>query len=221
MSSTDVDLIKKLESMDIDPAIYELFEFKPRKGDLKKIEIIKAAIECLGTLGVEKTTFEAIATKIGTRRAHVAYHFKDKNDIFKSAIRYIVANYQNLSIQHLSNSQSDRDMLFKYVEAVFMWASKNPHEVAVMLMLYYFCTFDPSYKELNNQIRSGGIERINYLLTNKVDKTMDSRHAIILSKSIQNLTSAAIIDAFSTVGKSLDEAREDVFNTLELMINNS
>jgi AcrR family transcriptional regulator len=35
-------------------------EFRPRKGDLKKIEIIQAAIDVLAHQGLENTTYEQI-----------------------------------------------------------------------------------------------------------------------------------------------------------------
>ena len=184
MAKTNENTISKLKELNIDPALYEMFDFKPRKGDLKKIEILKATIECLGTLGVEKTTYEAIASKIDTRRAHVAYHFKDKHDLFKAAIKYIVANYQQISISNLSEAKSGKDMLYRYVDAVFTWASKYPNEVSVMLLLYYFCTFDNSYKELNDQIRAGGVERIHYILSTIDNVAMSEKERDVFSKNI-------------------------------------
>ena len=51
------------------------FDQSPSKGDTKRFEIIMATIECLSTIGYDKTTYESIAKVIGTRRAHVNYYF--------------------------------------------------------------------------------------------------------------------------------------------------
>jgi AcrR family transcriptional regulator len=66
-----------------------------KKGDRKKLEIIEAAIDCLATEGIDNTTFDSIAKRIDTRRAHVAYHFKDKHMIFEAAISYILITYEH------------------------------------------------------------------------------------------------------------------------------
>ncbi len=194
----------------IDPSIYELFEFKPRKGDLKKMEIILAAIECIATIGFEKTTYEAIAQKIGTRRAHVAYHFKDKSDIFESCIRFIMANYQQASIKAIEEAKDGLEMLVNYAQTPFTWAEENPQQVSVMLLFYYLCTVDEKYKELHATIRKGGVERIQYILTNKLSKKIDPLKAAPMAKSIQNLVSGSIMDVATTGNKTLREAKQQI-----------
>jgi len=213
-----MDMNQIEQTHNIDPYIFNLFEYKPRKGDIKKMEIIKAAIECLATDGLEKTSYEAIAKRIGTRRAHVAYYFSDKNDIFKSAIKYILATYQQISISHLQNAEDGMDMLFKYVSAVFDWAQKHPSQVSVMLLLYYLCTIKEDYRILNDQIRANGHERIFYILATKLEKSMDKNKARVLSKNIQNMMSAAIIDSVTTEGKSLEQAKNDILEVINIMV---
>lgn len=198
------------DTPNVDSMIYELFEFKPRKGDLKKMEIIMAAIECIATIGFEKTTYEAIAQKIGTRRAHVAYHFKDKNDIFEGCIRYIMANYQQTSISKIEAAKDGLEMLVNYAEAPFIWAEENPHQLSVMLLFYYLCTVDEKYKELHASIRAGGVERIQYILTNKLTKKITAKEAAPMAKMIQNLVSGAIMDVSTTGNKTLKQARQQV-----------
>lgn len=193
-----------------DSHIYELFEFKPRKGDLKKMEIVLAAIECIATIGFEKTTYEAIAKKIGTRRAHVAYHFKDKADIFEACIKFIMANYQQTSIKKIEAAKDGLEMLVNYAEAPFEWAEKNPEQLSVMLLFYYLCTVDESYKELHENIRRNGAERIQYILTNKLTKKIPVKEAAPMAKTIQNLVSGSIMDVTTTGNKTLKKAKQEV-----------
>ncbi len=191
-----------------DTKIYELFEFKPRKGDLKKMEIILAAIECIATIGFEKTTYEAIAQKIDTRRAHVAYHFKDKADIFEACVKYIMASYQQTSIKRIEEAKDGLEMLVNYAEAPFLWAEENPEQLSVMLLFYYLCTVDPKYKELHTTIRSGGVERIQYILTNQLTKKIPVKEAAVMAKTIQNLVSGTIMDVTTTGNRTLKEAKQ-------------
>jgi hypothetical protein len=179
-----------------DTKIYELFEFKPRKGDLKKMEIILAAIECIATIGFEKTTYEAIAQKIDTRRAHVA------------CVKYIMASYQQTSIKRIEEAKDGLEMLVNYAEAPFLWAEENPEQLSVMLLFYYLCTVDPKYKELHTTIRSGGVERIQYILTNQLTKKIPAKQAAVMAKTIQNLVSGTIMDVTTTGNRTLKEAKQ-------------
>jgi AcrR family transcriptional regulator len=197
-------------ALPIDSSIYELFEFKPRKGDLKKMEIVLAAIECIATIGFEKTTYEAIAKKIGTRRAHVAYHFKDKENIFEACIKFIMASYQQTSIKHIEAAKDGLEMLVNYTEAPFMWAEENPNQLSVMLLFYYLCTVDEKYQELHADIRAAGAQRIEYILTTRLSTKIALKEARPMAKSIQNLVSGAIMDVTTTRNKSLKQAKQQV-----------
>ena len=203
---------------DLDPTFYELFEFKPRKGDLKKIEIILAAIECMSTIGHEKTTYEAIAKKIGTRRAHVAYHFKDKADIFEASIKYINASYQQTCIQQMEAAKDGEKMLMNYVEAPFIWAEENPQQLSVMLLFYYLCTIDEKYRKLHGELRTKGHERIEYILAHKIKNPLPLDQAKPLAKAIQNLMSGTIMDVSTTGKMSLKAGRSLVKDQVAQMI---
>lgn len=199
----------KTQTQTLTPQLYDLFDLSPRKGDLKKLQIVKASIECLATLGFDNTTYDAIAQKIGTRRAHIAYHFSDKNDIFLSSIKYIRSTHQQIILENIEKSKSPREMLLAYVESTFVWAIKHPHQLSVMLLLYYLCTYKKDFRKLHNQIRKSGAERIGYILSQNIDLKLTSLKISFLSKSIQNIISGSIIDAVSTENKTLDEAKND------------
>lgn len=186
----------------------ELFEFKARKGDFKKREIILATIDCIAELGVEHTTYEAIAQKVNTRRAHVAYYFKDKKQLIVACVRYIVGNYQQMLLESLKNAKGSQGLLVGYLEGPFHWAKKNPAQLSVMLLFYYLCLVRPELKKLHEKIRAGGVERIQFILVNHMN--IPTKDAQIMAKMIQNMISGYIIDAVTTTGRSLDLAFEDL-----------
>jgi AcrR family transcriptional regulator len=198
-----------MEKQTVDPLMVKLFEFRPRKGDLKKASIITAAIECLSEDGLEKTTFEAIAKKIGTRRAHVNYYFADKQKIFLAAIQYIAATYQSISLECLEKARSDEDLLEAYLEGPFKWAKVHPEQLSVMFLLYYLSTFQNEYLELNHQIRKGGAQRISYVLRKK-DPSLSKKEAANKAKSIQNILSGCLLDVATTKGRTLASASREV-----------
>jgi AcrR family transcriptional regulator len=172
-----------------------LFGDQPSKGTLKKFEIVQATIDCIATIGFEKTTYEAIAKKIGTRRAHIAYYFKDKQDIFKACIKYIVSNYHNVSQEHLSKASSPKDTLMKYVEGPYIWSKKYPQQLSSMLLFYYLCSVHDSYKELHDNVRTAGIDRIYDILAHDLKINLSKRETLILCKSIQNIMNGSHLSA--------------------------
>jgi len=195
MSNTEPDYILR-----------NLFEFKPSKGDLKRLEIIKATIECLATIGFDKTTYESIAKIVGTRRAHINYYFGDKHEILMACIRYIVSNYQQVSLQHIEQARVGRDMLINFIEGPYIWAKKNPQELSVMLLFYYLCTYSEDYQKLHDKIRTGGAERLMYILHEKM--SYSKKNARLLSKVIQNSMSGFILDAATTSLNDLKKAED-------------
>lgn len=185
-----------------------LFDIKPRKGDLKKMEIVQAAIECIATIGFENTTYQAIADKIDTRRAHVAYHFSDKSDIFKACIIYINSNYQRILIEKIESASTGKEILAQYAESPFTWAQDYPNELSVMLLFYYLCTINEEYKSLNDQIRKSGIQRILLVLTQKCELKNDIQELEAFASRLQNLISGSIIDAVTTNKESLTQSKK-------------
>ena len=183
---------------------------KPSKGDLKKLEIIQAAIECIASIGFEKTTYEAIAKKIGTRRAHVAYHFKDKEDIFKACILSINHNYQEVLKKHVAKAKSGKELLIHFAEGPFVWAEKSSDELSVMLLFYYLSAVNKEYKSLNTQLKSAGIQRLVMVMSQELKLKSSIDELKYVAKEIQNIVTGSVIDAATTNNKTLKQARKDV-----------
>lgn len=203
----------------MDPLLYELFEFRPeRKGDIKKMEIIKASIDCLATVGLENTTYEAIAKKIGTRRAHIAYHFNNKTDIFNSAIKYILATYQQISIEHINTAKNPKQMIHKYVEAAFEWARKFPNQASVLLLFNYLCSHNKEYLKLNDQVKKKGQKRIHYMLQARTDLNLSQKQLLSVSSAIQNLTISSIQDCLITNLISFESGQKHVINIIKSLL---
>jgi len=207
-----------MEITDAPPFLFEALEFKPRKGDLKKLEIIKAAVDILATKGLDNATYEAIAQEIGTRRAHIAYHFSDKSDIFYAAVKYILATYQNETALQLKGAESGEQMLERYVSSTFEWARKNPHQVSVMLLLYYMCTTTERFIELNSEVRLAGKKRLIYLLSKLESPKLSSKKIDFLAPTIGDLISSAIVAATTQKDLELEEMRLKTIKTVNALI---
>jgi AcrR family transcriptional regulator len=148
----------------LSPAILGVINVNLRKGDLRKVEIIKSAIDCLATLGVEQTTFEEIGRKIGIRKSHVAYHFPNMDDLIETAIRYVLANVQNYVVAHVKNETGWRRALEVQARCTIGWPRVFPNDARVYLFFCYRCSYNARLRELNREFREVGIRRIVGLL---------------------------------------------------------
>lgn len=187
--------------------IHQLFEFRLSKGDQKKMEIVQATIDCLAELGIEKSSFEAIAKKIGTRRSHITYYYKDKDEIYFDIYKFIAGTYQEYSIKHLENAKNSKDKLARFLDAYFDWAHNEQKQLNAMFLLYYFCYHKPEFREINQKIREGGVQRISFILREQFE--LSPKKSVLLAKGIQAIMSHSAVDAYTfTLADRNPELRE-------------
>ncbi|MGE3975915.1 MAG: hypothetical protein AB7F59_15425, partial [Bdellovibrionales bacterium] len=89
----------------------------------------------------------------------------------------------------------------------------------VMLLFYYLCTIKSEFKDLHDQIRVSGAERIQFILTNKLKKPLEYNRAKFLSKIIQNSISGQILDSATTHGRTLEMALTELKTYVLSMFN--
>ncbi|MCB9063354.1 MAG: TetR/AcrR family transcriptional regulator [Halobacteriovoraceae bacterium] len=188
-----------------------------RKGTEKKIEIIKAAIECIHNLGVEGTTFQSIADQLNTRKANINYHFNDKQDIFKEAILFILSQYiEHLSMNAPESSASTKKKIFHYIDMAFDWGKNYKSQVSVMLLFYYYAHIKDDYAQLQKQIRENGVERLNSLLHSKYSSELNLENA----KMIQIFLTGAMIEVFTNPNSNspqiIDRLKQSILSCLNL-----
>ncbi len=191
---------------------------KVRKGDLKRVEIVEAAIQCFATIGYEKTTYEAIASKMGTRRAHVAYYFPEKDDILKASVQHIMNVYLGILSEQLTSEKTASKRFRAYVRSPFRWAKKYPHQLSAMLLFYYQCRIRPEFRKLHNDIRASGLQRIHFMLTSEIGLKISNEKGLFLAKSIQNIMSGYLLDAATTSSVDIDEAENKATTMINMLV---
>ena len=204
-----------------DSSLTRLFDFRLSKGDQKKMEIVQATIDCLAELGIEKSSFEAIAKKIGTRRSHITYYYKDKDDIFYDIYKYIAGTYQEYSIRHLEAAGNSKDKLSIFLDAYFDWTRNEQKQLNAMFLLYYFCYHKPEFREINQKIREGGVQRISYILREQFSFT--PKKSQLLAKGIQAIMSHTAVDAstFKEEDRKPIEKEKEARKLIKLLISSA
>ncbi len=200
-----------------DSIIFNLFDYTPSKGDLKKLEITRAAIECLAEVGIEKTTFEAIAQKIGTRRAHVAYHFPEKHKIFLSAVKYVLSNFQELISASVNRGETNKEKLTNYVNASFDWMEQYPEQVTVLMLMFYLCALEHDFMDYYSLVRDKELERLQHILRSG-NSLCDNDRIAFISKTIWNTVHSEIMIIVTNKGKVIEKGRQNSLSTLNYLL---
>ncbi|MCC6137890.1 MAG: TetR/AcrR family transcriptional regulator [Bdellovibrionaceae bacterium] len=191
-----------------------LLKFKKNlsKGELRKKEIILATIHCINTVGIEKTTLDAIGKQIGIGKAHVAYHFESKETIVLAAIDYISNHARDVVIESINKCTDIQKTIWYYIKAHMIWVKQNRDHAVVFTLFYYYCTYNPAYKKMNHAVRAQGHERISQMIKaipgfKDKDSAELNSHATLL----QQMILAACIDCIT-----LDVDIELIFAQLEI-----
>ena len=207
---------KERESKDI---VSYLFKVGTGKGELKKLEIIKATIECLATLGIDKTTFDSIAKKIGTRKAHIAYYFPNKSDIYVEAIKYIYTFLLNFTENSLKNSTGGIDLFIKYIQASFRWGNLYPNQAKLLTLFYYLCSLDSVYKDLHARIQNNNEGQIGAIIRSELGLEYTEDELKMTARILQHVFNGELIAAVTIENYDHLQAEKNVIKAIERLLN--
>ena len=147
-------------------AVYsELFAYVPSRAQKRMLQIVKGAIKCYASLGIEGTTYDRIAKTCKISRPLIQHYFKDRNEIFEMAMKYIRMQGQQAVVAACKDKVVPREKLAAYIEAHFNWLKKKPSHWELFKIFYYYCGSDPGARILNTQLVGMGHDRITAFLS--------------------------------------------------------
>ncbi|HEY8389071.1 MAG TPA: TetR/AcrR family transcriptional regulator [Parasegetibacter sp.] len=85
-------------------------------GDIKREQIVEAAIKRFAHFGIAKTTLTEIARDLGISKQTLAYYFSDKTQLFQSALERIAADYIDAVRSSISEADTVARALQKMVK---------------------------------------------------------------------------------------------------------
>jgi AcrR family transcriptional regulator len=180
---------KERAAPQVDPLIARALDFQPRKGDLKKIQILNLAIEQIGTQGVESLSLDVIAKALKTSRSHVLYYFNDKETLLLSVVRYALATGQEVFVEKVSRPSSPKAKLFGYVDAVFDWAENHPNHAKVLILLYYNATFSEAFRSIYMPVKATAVNRIGATFDSTSSETNEAIYHCLVGYLLSLLNS--------------------------------
>lgn len=178
-----------------------------RKGELRKLQIVEAAIQCIARVGYGKTNFETVGKCCNMKRPHVAYHYPNFDSLIETAIRYAFATGQGIVIEYLKGATTQKEQLRAYIEGTAHWIASYPEHASVITLLYHLGSTDEKYRRLNSEFKRLGLERVNAILFPHKGKNLNN---------FQSMTAAAVHHMI--VGACIEWATCDTRGTLKMLV---
>lgn len=188
-----------------------------KKGDLVKLKICQKTVELFATYGYHSTSFQMIADAVGIKQTNVLYHFKDKQKLFMAVLEMILmSNYKMVSESMRANMDA-RERLLAHMKANLEWAIKSKNEAQVILLLYYFATFDKTFEQIYQKVLQNGRQRIYELYLSGIrEGIFFEDDAEEHSTSIHDMLLASVIPFVSRTSKVSSKMKKQVFKKWEI-----
>lgn len=202
----------------VSSALTKVVESSTKKGDLKKAQIIEASIVCIAKHGIEKASFEKIGKEANMTRAHVNYYFKEKPDLLKATLEYVLVNAQEMTAAHLAKVEESSEILKAMNDVTFDWLEAYPSHISVLALLNYYCIVDKKFKDFNTAARETSRQRMMKILsvyrpdlkTAELRKLAFAVHALMTGYILEYSTSDLKI--------SVKQLRADCYSKIEKLI---
>lgn len=132
------------------------------KNSPKKIAIIKVAIRCIAQHGIEGSSADVIARKMGIAQSGIFYYFPQQENIFDSLVEFIAGVNHSFVQKYLENSapRTPKDALMGHLLGNLNWAAKYPDHVSVLLVSIAKTSRSRMMRERVNRIFQVGEQRI-------------------------------------------------------------
>jgi AcrR family transcriptional regulator len=100
--------------------------FKQARSELRRRQILQAALECFSKLGFEETTIEDIRRKSGASSGSIYHHFKSKDELGAAVYLEGLIDYQGGFVEELERHHDARAGLFAIVRYHLGWVAEHP-----------------------------------------------------------------------------------------------
>lgn len=161
-----------------------------RKGELRKLDIVRGTIASLAEVGWIGTNYESVGKRCGMQRPHVAYHYPKWDDLIEAAIRFAYGTGQAVVAEYLKQA-SPAKLLEAYIRGTFDWFTQYPDHRSVVTLLLHLRTFDDKYAQLYGEMTMLGEERLHACLFPEKETTAPSwhtakmAHAMLVGRCLQ------------------------------------
>tara|TARA_B110001454_G_scaffold16046_1_gene14406 strand:- start:54637 stop:55227 length:591 start_codon:yes stop_codon:yes gene_type:complete len=159
---------------------------KLKKGLNTEKRIVRAAIKCVGTIGLHQTTFQKIADKSKVSQPLVMHYFKTRDDIFPKVWEHVYQEAIERTSNNLSLHKNPIDKLKEYIAVSWDQFNSDPALTKIYMQLHSLAVFDEKLRSINTQVKRIAIHRIAGIIS-------EGQGQGIFSRNVNPLQQAKII----------------------------
>ncbi|MBK7844381.1 MAG: TetR/AcrR family transcriptional regulator [Bdellovibrionales bacterium] len=189
----------KSPTEEIDPLYRKMLPLRITKGEVRKIEIIRAAVECLVEGGYEHFNYNTIGLKAGLARSHIAHYFPDKREILYLVVHGIYRDLQQLVIEKITEASTPEAQIKGVIDATIEGIARERGWALVILLFTHVCAQDENYRKLYTEIRKVGAKRIERILQGMAGfSEMTPRLRYNVARGVQSIILGGVAENLTT-----------------------
>ncbi len=130
------------------------------KGEETKKRILQAAIEIFKNQGINWTSFQLLADRVGISQPALYKYFANKDALLLDCCLEVVKRGQAFIDAGIDVNSPAIDRMRSYVLGNIRWAMEKPREADLVFAMYSNGSYSTDFKKLHLKIDLGGIKRI-------------------------------------------------------------
>jgi AcrR family transcriptional regulator len=168
-----------------------------KKGELRKLEIVEATIDCLAKYGWIRTNYETVGQACNMKRPHVAYHYPQWDDLISASMKFVYATGQSIVADYLRDTSGPKEQLRAYLEGTFHWFEAHPKHASAITLLWHLASFDRKFRAISTEMKQLGAERVDAILN--PGKPLDKKgERWRIAVAIHGMIVGRCVEVFST-----------------------
>jgi AcrR family transcriptional regulator len=126
---------------------------------------VEAAIACIYEQGIHSTNFSDIAKRAHLHQPLINYYFPSFDSLLVECVQTSLIDLRSHQIASIEkNASSPQKALKAFILSPFEWVADNPKLQPLWLYFYHLTVVNKRFRDINNDIRNTGRERIALLL---------------------------------------------------------
>ncbi len=126
----------------------------PVSKDDSRRELLAVAIDCFATYGYAATSIDRIAKAAGVTKGAVYYHFKDKEELLREAVKHRLGQFERRVVQEINALSDPADSIRALGRICYEHATKSNHRrLIVTLMVEALDTYPALDRLFRNMMR--------------------------------------------------------------------
>jgi AcrR family transcriptional regulator len=178
--------------------IESIFPLKPSKAQLRKIQIMKAALQTFAHIDIAYISYEDIARKAKTSKNLILHHFPKKEELFEFLMLYVRSLFQKYVIEQTVKESTAVLRLKRYGESCMEWVNEFPEHAKVIFLSHYFTSNNYNLRVKHRELTEMGQKRIVVILEQGISEgTIQNGEVVTRAKNIQKIIMGGLTESLA------------------------